>query len=179
MKPVGVFYATRAGHTERVADEVVAGLRTRGLGVVCANVADAQAPFELAACSAAVLASSVHMGRHERERRERKKQWIILTVFILVVVAAGYAIVQLVSRQSTIEARFINPNGSESQVFLLEVARTPQEQEKGLMYPPDPSSSHVSTIGGNMAENSGGPRGLKYGVTKDYVIGLEVITPEG
>lgn len=52
-------------------------------------------------------------------------------------------------------------------------------EEKGFMYPPDPSSSHVSTIGGNMAENSGGPRGLKYGVTKDYVIGLEVITPEG
>lgn len=52
-------------------------------------------------------------------------------------------------------------------------------EAKGLMYPPDPSSSHVSTIGGNLAENSGGPRGLKYGVTKDYVIGLEVITPEG
>ncbi|CAH0343855.1 FAD-linked oxidase C-terminal domain-containing protein [Bacillus sp. CECT 9360] len=52
-------------------------------------------------------------------------------------------------------------------------------ERKGLMYPPDPSSSHVSTIGGNMAENSGGPRGLKYGVTKDYVIGLELITPEG
>jgi glycolate oxidase len=52
-------------------------------------------------------------------------------------------------------------------------------EEKGLLYPPDPSSSHVSTIGGNLAENSGGPRGLKYGVTKDYVIGLEVITPEG
>ena len=52
-------------------------------------------------------------------------------------------------------------------------------EEKGLMYPPDPSSSHVSTIGGNLAENSGGPRGLKYGVTKDYVIGLEVITPQG
>ncbi|QHS23345.1 FAD-binding protein [Virgibacillus sp. MSP4-1] len=51
--------------------------------------------------------------------------------------------------------------------------------ESGLMYPPDPSSSHVSTIGGNLAENSGGPRGLKYGVTKDYVIGLEVVTPEG
>jgi glycolate oxidase len=49
----------------------------------------------------------------------------------------------------------------------------------GLMYPPDPSSAHVSTIGGNLAENSGGPRGLKYGVTKDYVIGLEVVTPEG
>ncbi|MDR6747582.1 MULTISPECIES: FAD-binding oxidoreductase [Bacillus] len=52
-------------------------------------------------------------------------------------------------------------------------------EQKGLMYPPDPSSSHVSTIAGNLAENSGGPRGLKYGVTKDYVIGLEIITPEG
>jgi glycolate oxidase len=52
-------------------------------------------------------------------------------------------------------------------------------EKKGLMYPPDPSSSGVSTIGGNLAENSGGPRGLKYGVTKDYVIGLEVVTPEG
>ncbi|WP_085991165.1 FAD-binding oxidoreductase [Oceanobacillus senegalensis] len=51
--------------------------------------------------------------------------------------------------------------------------------EKGFIYPPDPSSSNVSTIGGNLAENSGGPRGLKYGVTKDYVIGLEVVTPEG
>ncbi|WP_018924903.1 FAD-binding oxidoreductase [Salsuginibacillus kocurii] len=51
--------------------------------------------------------------------------------------------------------------------------------EHELMYPPDPSSSHVSTIAGNLAENSGGPRGLKYGVTKDYVIGLEVVTPEG
>ena len=51
--------------------------------------------------------------------------------------------------------------------------------EDGLIYPPDPSSTNVSTIGGNLAENSGGPRGLKYGVTKDYVIGLEVVTPEG
>jgi glycolate oxidase len=49
----------------------------------------------------------------------------------------------------------------------------------GLMYPPDPSSSHVSTIAGNLAENSGGPRGLKYGVTKDYVLGLQLVTPEG
>lgn len=52
-------------------------------------------------------------------------------------------------------------------------------EEAGLFYPPDPSSSHVSTIGGNLAENSGGPHGLKYGVTKHYVIGLEVVTPEG
>lgn len=54
-----------------------------------------------------------------------------------------------------------------------------QAEKYGLLYPPDPSSSHVSTIGGNLAENSGGPKGLKYGVTKDYVIGLEVVTPEG
>ena len=62
---------------------------------------------------------------------------------------------------------------------ILTAAIHKAAEEKGLMYPPDPSSSHVSTIGGNLAENSGGPRGLKYGVTKDYVIGLEVITPEG
>ncbi len=49
----------------------------------------------------------------------------------------------------------------------------------GFIFPPDPSSSNVATIGGILAENSGGPRGLKYGVTKDYVIGLEVVTPEG
>ncbi|RYL95274.1 FAD-binding protein [Sporolactobacillus sp. THM7-4] len=49
----------------------------------------------------------------------------------------------------------------------------------GLMYPPDPGSSQVSTIAGNLAENSGGPRCLKYGVTKDYVIGLKVVTPQG
>ncbi|ARI76149.1 FAD-binding oxidoreductase [Halobacillus mangrovi] len=55
-----------------------------------------------------------------------------------------------------------------------------KEAEKhGLMYAPDPSSAHVATIGGNLAENSGGPRGLKYGVTKDHVLGLEVVTPEG
>ena len=52
-------------------------------------------------------------------------------------------------------------------------------EAKGLMYPPDPSSSNISTIGGNLAENSGGPRGLKYGVTKHYVLGLEVVTPQG
>jgi glycolate oxidase len=52
-------------------------------------------------------------------------------------------------------------------------------EEAGLFYPPDPSSSSVSTIGGNLAENAGGPHGLKYGVTKHYVIGLEVVTPQG
>lgn len=46
-------------------------------------------------------------------------------------------------------------------------------EAKGLFYPPDPGSQAVSTIGGNVAENAGGLRGLKYGVTKDYVMGLK------
>jgi len=49
----------------------------------------------------------------------------------------------------------------------------------GLIYPPDPSSDLASTIGGNIAENAGGLRGLKYGVTGDYVYGLEVVLPDG
>lgn len=48
-----------------------------------------------------------------------------------------------------------------------------------LFYPPDPGSMKISTIGGNVAENSGGLRGLKYGVTRNYVMGLEVILPDG
>jgi len=49
----------------------------------------------------------------------------------------------------------------------------------GLFYPPDPGSMKISTIGGNVAENSGGLRGLKYGVTRDYVMGMEVVLPNG
>ncbi|NQX69965.1 FAD-binding protein [Paenibacillus alba] len=49
----------------------------------------------------------------------------------------------------------------------------------GLFYPPDPSSMAISTIGGNIAECSGGLRGLKYGTTKDYVIGLECVLASG
>ena len=49
----------------------------------------------------------------------------------------------------------------------------------GLMYPPDPGSMTVSTIGGNVALNAGGPRGVKYGVTRDYLLGLEVVVPTG
>lgn len=49
----------------------------------------------------------------------------------------------------------------------------------GLFYPPDPGSMHISQIGGNIGENSGGLRGLKYGVTADYVLGLEVVLPNG
>jgi glycolate oxidase len=49
----------------------------------------------------------------------------------------------------------------------------------GLFYPPDPGSMRISTIGGNVAENSGGLRGLKYGVTRNYVMGMEIILPQG
>jgi glycolate oxidase len=49
----------------------------------------------------------------------------------------------------------------------------------GLFYPPDPSSLKISTIGGNIANNSGGLRGLKYGVTRNYVMGLEVVLASG
>ena len=52
-------------------------------------------------------------------------------------------------------------------------------KEKGLFYPPDPSSRGSCFIGGNIAENSGGPKAVKYGVVKDYVINLQVVLPTG
>lgn len=52
-------------------------------------------------------------------------------------------------------------------------------EAQGLFYPPDPGSMKICTLGGNVAENAGGLRGLKYGVTRDYVMGLEVVLPEG
>jgi glycolate oxidase len=55
----------------------------------------------------------------------------------------------------------------------VELAKT------GFFYPPDPGSMAFSTIGGNLAQNAGGPRCLKYGVTSDYVLGMEVVLPSG
>ncbi len=52
-------------------------------------------------------------------------------------------------------------------------------ERQGLFYPPDPSSAAYSTLGGNVAECAGGPRAVKYGVTRDYVLGLEVVLPTG
>jgi glycolate oxidase len=69
--------------------------------------------------------------------------------------------------QVTVEAAVIN------QVLREAVA------EKGLFYPVDPSSMGSCWIGGNIAENAGGARALKYGVTKDYVLNLEVVLPNG
>lgn len=62
-------------------------------------------------------------------------------------------------------------------VTTLQVAD--EAAKAGLFYPPDPGSMKISTIGGNVAENSGGLRGLKYGITRNYVMGLEVVLPNG
>lgn len=51
--------------------------------------------------------------------------------------------------------------------------------ERGLFYPPDPSSADYSTLGGNLAECAGGPKAVKYGVTRDYVLGMQVVLPTG
>ena len=69
--------------------------------------------------------------------------------------------------QATIEPGII------TQEFQEEVAK------RGLYYPPDPASRGSCFIGGNLAENSGGPRALKYGVTKDFVLNLEVVLADG
>ncbi|RLB86983.1 MAG: glycolate oxidase subunit GlcD, partial [Deltaproteobacteria bacterium] len=52
-------------------------------------------------------------------------------------------------------------------------------EARGLFYPPDPASSAVCTIGGNIGECAGGPRAVKYGVTRDYVLGLTAVMPSG
>lgn len=67
-------------------------------------------------------------------------------------------------RLAIVEAGLVNG------VLQREVARY------GLMFPPDPSSLEVATIGGNVAQDAGGPRALKYGVTRDYVVGIEAVT---
>jgi glycolate oxidase len=69
--------------------------------------------------------------------------------------------------QATVEPGVI------TQVFQEAVAA------KGLFYPPDPASKGSCFIGGNLAENAGGPKAVKYGVTKDYVLNLEVVLPTG
>jgi glycolate oxidase len=52
-------------------------------------------------------------------------------------------------------------------------------EKHGLFYPPDPNSLEMCTLGGNVAENAGGPRALKYGVTREYVLGLTAVLPTG
>ena len=69
--------------------------------------------------------------------------------------------------QATVEPGVIN------EVFKNEL------KERSLFYPPDPASKGSCMLGGNISENAGGPKALKYGVTKDYVLNLEVVLPTG
>jgi glycolate oxidase len=62
---------------------------------------------------------------------------------------------------------------------VITAAFQKQVKRRGLFYPPDPSSAGFSTIGGNLAECAGGPKAVKYGVTRDYVLALEAVLPTG
>jgi len=62
-------------------------------------------------------------------------------------------------------------------VILADLQR--EVEERNLFYPPDPGSSQIATIGGTVNTNAGGMRGVKYGVTADYVLGLELVLPNG
>jgi glycolate oxidase len=61
---------------------------------------------------------------------------------------------------------------------ILETLQAAVEAE-GLFYPPDPNSQAICSLGGNLAHNAGGPRALKYGVTRDFVLGLQAVLPTG
>ncbi len=65
----------------------------------------------------------------------------------------------------------------EAGVVVADLQR--EVERRGLFYPPDPASNEFSTIGGNIAEGAGGIRGLKYGVTRDFVLGLEAVAADG
>jgi glycolate oxidase len=62
---------------------------------------------------------------------------------------------------------------------VITAAFQAEVERRGLFYPPDPNSADLCSLGGNVAENAGGPRALKYGVTREYVLGLEVVLPTG
>ncbi|MBL8921705.1 MAG: FAD-binding protein [Myxococcaceae bacterium] len=79
--------------------------------------------------------------------------------------------------------RILEVNADDLLMVVQPGVRTAQVDEAaeklGLFYPPDPNSADACTMGGNVAENAGGPRALKYGVTRDYVLGLEWVMPTG
>jgi len=75
--------------------------------------------------------------------------------------------IDFANRRATVEAGVVN------------LSVTNAVKERGLYYAPDPSSQMACTIGGNVAENSGGPHTLKYGVTTNHVLGLEMVLPTG
>ncbi|MEW6045031.1 MAG: FAD-linked oxidase C-terminal domain-containing protein [Bacillota bacterium] len=92
--------------------------------------------------------------------------------------ASGGAVVALSRMNRILEVDEANLTATvEPGVLTAQLHR--EVEQRGLFYPPDPGSMAISTIGGNIAENAGGLRGLKYGVTGDYVMGLEVVLAGG
>ena len=77
MKPINVLYATREGQTKRIAEHLAARLRSRGLQAEAHNVKDRPDDIDLNRCGAAVLAASVHIGRHEAEMVEFVKSNLV------------------------------------------------------------------------------------------------------
>lgn len=79
--------------------------------------------------------------------------------------------------------RIISIDGPERfavvQSGVINAALQKEASKLGLMFPPDPSSLEVATLGGNVAQDAGGPRALKYGVTRHYVVGIEFVTWDG
>lgn len=91
---------------------------------------------------------------------------------------SGSVIIEMVRMNKILEIDFIN------RIICVEPAVvnlriTEQVQKKGYQYVPDPSSQKACTIGGNVAENAGGPHTLKYGVTVNHIVGMEVVLPNG
>ncbi len=78
-----------------------------------------------------------------------------------------------IKKIDTANFQAITQSGVITQVFQEAV------EEEGLFYPPDPASRGSCLLGGNIAENSGGPKAVKYGVVQDYVLNLEVVLPDG
>src|SRR5580765_8255895 len=91
----------------------------------------------------------------------------------------GAPVMICTSRLQAIESIDLRNRRVVAQAGVVNLWITRQVQAAGLLYAPDPSSQPACTIGGNVAENSGGPHTLKYGVTTNHVLGLELVLPSG
>ena len=93
--------------------------------------------------------------------------------------AVGAAVMVGTARMRTIRSIDFENRVAEVEAGVVNLEVTRQVEGKGLYYAPDPSSQSACTIGGNVAENSGGPHTLKYGVTLNHLLALEVVLPDG
>ncbi len=93
--------------------------------------------------------------------------------------AVDAAVVVCTSRLREIESVDLRNRRMVAQAGVVNLQASREVQASGLLYAPDPSSQAACTIGGNVAENSGGPHTLKYGVTVNHVLGVELVLPSG